>query len=387
MARFLFVVPPLVGHINPTVAVAAHLVEAGHEVAWAGQQDYVLALAGPSATIFHCAAEGIERERPAGMRGPAALQYLWEKFIVPLADEMTDGVEAAIDAFGPDVVIADQQAIAGALIAERRHLPWITSATTSAELTDPLSGLPKVKQWVEQLIGELRDRIGAPGSTHDPRFSPHGILAFTTEALVGPYALGSQPVWAVGPALVEQLDMTAFPWDLLDQELPTVLVSLGTVSKEIAEEFLVRAAEAVQARKGNLQAVIVDPGGHLDGVDAPNIVTAPFVPQRELLPFIDAVVCHAGHNTVCEALWHGLPLVVAPIRDDQPVIADQVVRAGAGVRIRFNRVTAAHIGDAIDAVLDVGNGHQRAAAAVGQSFRDAGGAATAAQHLARFAGE
>ena len=37
MSRFLFVVPPLTGHINPTVAVGAELTARGHEVAWAGQ--------------------------------------------------------------------------------------------------------------------------------------------------------------------------------------------------------------------------------------------------------------------------------------------------------------------------------------------------------------
>ena len=36
MARFLFVVPPFAGHVNPTIPVAAELVSRGHEVAWAG---------------------------------------------------------------------------------------------------------------------------------------------------------------------------------------------------------------------------------------------------------------------------------------------------------------------------------------------------------------
>lgn len=35
MSGFLFVVPPLVGHINPTVGVAAELAARGHRVAWA----------------------------------------------------------------------------------------------------------------------------------------------------------------------------------------------------------------------------------------------------------------------------------------------------------------------------------------------------------------
>ena len=35
MSRILFVVPPLTGHINPTVAVGAELAARGHDVAWA----------------------------------------------------------------------------------------------------------------------------------------------------------------------------------------------------------------------------------------------------------------------------------------------------------------------------------------------------------------
>ncbi|MFE0381998.1 glycosyltransferase, partial [Streptomyces inhibens] len=34
--RVLFVVPPLAGHVNPTVAVAAELAARGHQVAWTG---------------------------------------------------------------------------------------------------------------------------------------------------------------------------------------------------------------------------------------------------------------------------------------------------------------------------------------------------------------
>ncbi|OMI36018.1 glycosyltransferase [Streptomyces sparsogenes] len=108
------------------------------------------------------------------------------------------------------------------------------------------------------------------------------------------------------------------------------------------------------------------------------------VPQLPLLARVAAVVCHAGHNTVCEALWHGVPLVVAPIRDDQPVVAGQVVAAGAGVRVRFGRVTAAGLGEALDTVL-YEPGCRAAAERVGASFRAAGGAAAAADHLERLA--
>jgi UDP:flavonoid glycosyltransferase YjiC (YdhE family) len=87
---------------------------------------------------------------------------------------------------------------------------------------------------------------------------------------------------------------------------------------------------------------------------------------------------------VCEALWHGVPLVVAPIRDDQPVVAGQVVDAGAGIRVRFGRVTAPKLGAAIDAVLHE-PGYRAAAGRIRTAFRAAGGARAAATHLEELA--
>ena len=134
--------------------------------------------------------------------------------------------------------------------------------------------------------------------------------------------------------------------------------------------------------------MIVDPAGVLGGSpageDDKDVLIVPSVPQLPLLERVDAVVCHAGHNTVCEALWHGVPLVVAPIRDDQPVVAGQVVAAGAGIRVRFGRVTAPKLGAAIDAVLHE-PGYRFAADRIRTAFRAAGGASAAATHLEQLA--
>ena len=42
MARFLFVVPPLTGHVNPTVPVGQILMNRGHSVAWVGYESFIL---------------------------------------------------------------------------------------------------------------------------------------------------------------------------------------------------------------------------------------------------------------------------------------------------------------------------------------------------------
>jgi UDP:flavonoid glycosyltransferase YjiC (YdhE family) len=96
------------------------------------------------------------------------------------------------------------------------------------------------------------------------------------------------------------------------------------------------------------------------------------------------VICHGGHNTTCEALAHGLPLVIAPIKDDQPIVADQVVAAGCGLRVKFGRVQAGELRDATQRILAEPAFHA-AANRIRSSFHAAGGAPAAARALEELA--
>ncbi|HTI25529.1 MAG TPA: glycosyltransferase [Kutzneria sp.] len=376
MSRFLFVVPPLVGHINPTVGVAARLQADGHEVGWVGPTAALAGLITPAAPVQQPAPVFYPSDRPlpdfavAGrpptLRGFASLKFLWEEFLIPLADTMVPLVDAAVAEFRPDAMLVDQQALAGALVAERRGIPFATSATTSAELLEPLAELPKVAAWLDELLAGLRSRHGSPDATHDLRFSPYGVLAFSTEELVGP-AKGD--IVYVGPSITERPDDTPLPE--LDGR-PVILVSLGTANAEAGSKFLGTAVEALDGMP-DYQGIVVDPTGQVTDVRR--------VPQLALLPKCAAVVCHAGHNTVCETLSHGVPLVVAPIRDDQPIVAQQVVDAGAGVRVRFGRVTVEQLRQAITEAL----GHAEGAGRIQRSFASAGGAEAAANWLSELA--
>jgi MGT family glycosyltransferase len=384
VSRFLFVVPPFVGHVNPTVGVAAALVERGHQVAWAGAASVVRPLIGDRGPVFDCAVPAtLDAPRPVGLRGFAALEVLWRDVLVPLADAMVAGVAAAVDRFAPDVLVVDQQAMAGALVGDRTGLPWATSATTSAELTDPLAGLPRVARWLAKLMGELRQRHLGSSSGQDLRFSRRLVLAFSTEELVGKTELFDAPVRFVGPVLDGRPSAIEFPWQLLDPSRSLVLVTLGTANVDSGHRFLGECVTALRERADRLQAVVVDPAGALAVDDDLDVLVRLRIPQLALLAKASAVVCHAGHNTVCECLDNGLPSVLAPIRDDQPIIADQVVRAGAGTRLRFSKATAQHIGAAVDTVLNVPS-YRDNANRIRESFRSAGGSTAAAAHLERL---
>lgn len=395
MSRFLFVVPPLTGHVNPTISVGRELRARGHDVAWCGEPGF-LAERLPDGAVVLPAPEALPgevteaiAERSTGLRGAAALKFLWEDVLHPLAVAMVPGVEAAVDDFVPDVVVADQQAFAGALVARRRGLAWATSATTSAELARPLDGLPKLAEWVRRTLVDLQVEAGVPraeAEQGDLRFSDRLVLAFTSEAMVG--SVGTVPPQCafVGPSIADRPERGAFPWDRLDPDRATALVSLGTVNQAAGGRFFAAAAEALVDL--GVQGVLVAPPELVPDVGArpDDLIVQAWVPQLALLAEVDVVVTHAGHNTTCEALAHGLPLVVAPIRDDQPVVADQVVSAGAGVRVRFGRVKSADLRLALHQVLTE-PGYREAAEALRDSFLAAGGPPAAADRLERLLAE
>ena len=386
MGRFLFVVPPLAGHTFPTVAVGQELAWRGHTVAWAGDPRYLDPLL-PTGTALIPVGTGIHHERgvqphrPHGLRGAAALKFLWEDYLIPLAHAMIPETEAAAEEFRPDVMIVDQQALAGALVARQRGLPWATSATTSAELTDQFATMPRLGEWVRQRIVEFQLDCGVSHPV-DLRFSDDLLLAFTSEALVGPATVFPGHYVFVGPSIGARANSGSFPWNWLDPARRHVLISLGTVNPAAGQRFFTTTVEAVEPLAERLQAILVAPPGLLGAVPD-HVLVRDFVPQLDLLPRVDVVVSHAGHNTVCETLAHGLPLVVAPIRDDQPVIASQVTNAGAGTRVHFGRVNPSELRGAILTVLDDPS-YRSAARRIQASFTTAGGAPAAADHLEKL---
>jgi UDP:flavonoid glycosyltransferase YjiC (YdhE family) len=304
-----------------------------------------------------------KRERWLALRGMAVLKFFWEEFLIPLGHAMVPGVSAAVGEFRPDVVVADQQALAGPLVAGHAGVPWVTSASTSAELVNPLRTMPKVDAWVRDLLHDFAGR--------DIRFSDLLVLVYSSKSLVAE-EFGDEVAF-VGPALTHRVERVGFPWERLTGQR-RALVSLGTLNGPAGERFLGQVLEAVADL--DLQVIMVaEPRPAPD-----NVLMLPSIPQLTLMPHLDAVVTHGGHNTVCEALAHGLPLVVAPIRDDQPTVAAQVVAAGAGVRLTYSRARAADIRSALESVLDEPE-YAAAAELVRESFIAAGGAVAAADRL------
>ncbi|HST65296.1 MAG TPA: nucleotide disphospho-sugar-binding domain-containing protein, partial [Mycobacteriales bacterium] len=334
--KVLVAVPPLAGHLNPATALAAELTRRGHEVAWVGSEAVLRPVLGPDAVV-HPTGSRILREQSG--HGAAAVSSLWRRFLVPYTKFTLPAVQRAVDAARPDLVLADQQMFAGALVAHRCGLPWATVATTTMELARPFRELPAVEAELAAHLDTVRAQAGVTGV--DPRFSPYLCLALTSTVLSGPARAG-RPAY-VGPLLGRRP-----PVDFRRPETdrPLVLVSTGTLADDLATDFHRR----VLAAAAGVHAILVAPPESVPD-PPPHVTVAARVPVLELLPQLAAVVSHGGLNTVTEALAHGVPLVVAPIRHDQPVNARDVAAAGAGVRVSFARAEPARIAAALAAAL------------------------------------
>ena len=162
--------------------------------------------------------------------GPAAMKFVWEDLILPLADAMLPGVAKAVARFAPHIVVADQQAIAGAVAARQAGAVWVTSATTPGELLRPLAEMQGVEAWVRDQMTAFQLACGVSDPA-DLRFSDRLVLVFTTAALIGDTRrFGAQYVFT-GPVLAPRPDReSSFPWEWLDPARRHLLVTLGTLS-------------------------------------------------------------------------------------------------------------------------------------------------------------
>jgi UDP:flavonoid glycosyltransferase YjiC (YdhE family) len=378
MSRFLFVALPLSGHLNPMLAIGQTLVHNGHEVAWCGPESVLRPLVGPDVTVHPTGVRTYRRPADTGMAGLAAL---WDGYLIPFTRFILDPVDAAVTTYQPDVVVAEQYALAGGLVAHRRGVPWATVCTGALELAPPPE-LPEFADLVADRVAKVVAMAGLPaGEPVDPRFSPHLVIALTTRGLTGGAPLPDRCV-LTGAVLGDRVNAPDFPWQVWDPDRRHVLVTVGTLVGHLIGDFYQRMAAALASMAEEVQAVFVTSGVAGDSFPD-NVIAADLVPMLELLPRLDAVVCHAG-GVVHEALAYGVPLVVAPVRAEQVAVARQVADAGAGIEVSILEASANQLAAAVRAVLDEPS-YRRHSARIADEFAAAGGARAAAAELVALA--
>jgi MGT family glycosyltransferase len=216
--------------------------------------------------------------------------------------------------------------------------------------------------------------------------SPALNLIFADERLVGRERIPPK-TRLVGPARPAgpRGDEVEFPWERLDGSRPLVYVSFG--SQVSWQPELYRSLASAGAELG-VQLVLS--AGELAGTgfgsDLPgDPVVRRYVPQLALLERASVLVTHGGANSFLEAVCCGVPQLVIPICNDQPVQAFYAERAGTGLALDRDRADAPACRDALARLLDPNGSQRRRTREIAAAWAPLDGAREAARLVAALA--
>lgn len=361
MAKYLFVVPPFSGHINPTLGIGEKLLDQGHNVGWVSVDpvlecripkgaDFILLEFPMDDTEQKKVEQQLEELSKRSVYGLDSLKFLYEDVLVPMNTKMFDPIIQVLDNYKPDVVINDHQLFAAAVAAKLKNIPYATSVTAPAAIKEDVS-FPNIHKWESEQIVNFQK---IHGITSEYRLDCSSLLTlvYTSQEFFGDNNF-SDNYQFIGPIIKRPpLNQKSFDFDVVKNKgnKKNIFVSIGTMFDHTQKKkFFDKVVEAFA--EDILYNVIVVSHPEIFDTLPSNFHVYEFVPQLELMPYIDVVVCHAGHNTVCEALYNAKPLVVLPVAYDQSFVASCVTSSGCGIRLNFNRFKSQQLKEAIEMIF------------------------------------
>lgn len=333
------------------------------------------------------------------------------KVILDMADAtdmLCKELPAAIEALRIDALLGDQMEAAAGLVAEALQLPFVSVACAlpvNREAAVPLPVMPfgydasarglqmvagstSVYDWImtphRRAIERQARNLGiSPRDAMHECLSPLAQISQTIAGFDFPRRHLPDHFHHVGPlrgGAGVQADITPLP--AFDPDRPLVFASLGTLQGQRfgAFERIARACRAL-----NVQLLAAHCGGltarqakAIEQAGTPGATTVcAYAPQQAALARADAVVTHAGLNTVMDAIATGTPMLALPIAFDQPGVAARVCHAGIGRRASARITGAGALAAHLRALLDDPS-YQRRLAPLSSELARAGGAARAA---------
>jgi MGT family glycosyltransferase len=391
MSKFLFVVPPFFGHISPTLSIGASLIARGHEVKWLGVIPVDAKHIPEGGAYIYPEADLAEYQEelqkilkrqddgPA-CSGPEVMKLALEETYVPIARIMMKGLGRFVDTWQPDVIVNDCITFAGALLAHIRGIPNVTTTPVPPDVMgDTANSAPKIFEWQENLVKNLQREFKVDGDDiviHSRKLN----LVFTSPEFAG--IENPEPhMKFVGP-VKGRPNHAAFDWERLEKATtPKVFVSLGTLLVDIRAAFFQKLIDAFADAPVTIVAA-TNPDIFEKWPD--NFIVNGFVPQAELMPMMDMVICHGGFNTVNDTFMNGLPMLITPIAYDHFHTAKLIENAGCGIKIRYKRLRIEDLKNAVFELLENPR-YRNAALRIKDTFIAAGGNDKAVQLLEEFA--
>lgn len=368
------------GHLNPLIALSRKLADRGHRVTFFHDAQLEDSIRPHGLGFFAVAASGEASSEgvPAGRREKPSsaipvLRYRIRRTTNDMERFLHNSPQPMVRA-GVDALIVDELALAGPTIAEMLRLPYFVISTSvplnfgwsvrrgigpSPSLFDRLqSALLEVsalrmKGPVRRRLDHFRRQAGlGPIRRIKQAFPELAHITQLPQCMDFPRLALPPTFHYTGPFVDETARIPVeFPWNQLDGRRPIIYASLGTTLKSEPATFrlIAQACDGLDVQLVMSLGGRRNPGMFRDLPGTPILVRE--APQLDLLRRTEAVITHAGANTVFETLMQGRPMIAIPETFDQPAIAARIAWLGAAIVLPPRNLSAEKIRTALSTVL------------------------------------
>jgi UDP:flavonoid glycosyltransferase YjiC (YdhE family) len=328
--RVLFTTIAATGHFYPLVPYAQEMQRRGHEVQVATPEKMAPQIA--AAGLTHLPVGGPSEEERNGFfaqlshlpppeRAASVSRDFFARLLprkaLPLLGEF-------VDQWRPNLIVREAGEYGAVIAAALSNTPHVrvsvSNGHTFANTIEPIDALRREFGLAPDQGAQLRSAraFSAFPASMEPRNGDGAILPQFRVSTVVAAPSSDKPEWVTS------------------DDRPRIYLTFGTVMGSSPEAKRVFRA-ALDAVGGSDVSALMTTGPSMDvsalGTIPANVTLKEFVPQSEVFPHVDAVLCHGGSGSVVGALSAGLPLVVTPIGADQPDNARAVNALGAGIAV------------------------------------------------------
>jgi len=409
MAHVVVAASPATGHFAPMRAIAADLVQRGHDVTVTSGSRFRASVEATGARFVPLLgaadfnADDEEKNFPEILDippGPERLGFGLRNTFIRLIPDQHRTLQAILSEMdGAPVVLVHELAFLGGWPAQL-GAPGVQPTAVIGVGVVPLSlrsedtapfglGLPPdgspegktrnraANEVMRELFAStqeyLREMLVAAGATKEPPFvldsmgtMPDRFLQLSVKSMDYPRTDLPESVSYVGALPVKDNGDRPLPewWqDVLDART-VVVVTQGTVANHDLTELVQPTLDAL-ADTGVLVVATLGREATLDRVPA-NARVAEFIPFGALLPHTDVLVSNGGFGGVQQALGSGVPLVLAGLTEDKMEVTARAAWTGAAINLAVQRADPADLAKAVQTVLTDPSYRDRATALAGE---------------------
>lgn len=350
----MFFCIPAHGHFNPTVEVVSELVKRGHNVRYYLTNEFKDRIESSGAKFI-----SIDQYLP---NAPEDLNQKVGKDFASLIEMVVDTtisleefIDQEIKDFQPDCIVSDSLCFWGKLFSYKYEIPFISSTTSLAfnqhtaklmkqsfkEMITMFKGMPRINKKIKELNEhgfQVENFISIVQNDNETN-----TIVYTTKKFQPMSETFSNCYAFVGPS-IHKIEVKN-----KSNKKPLIYISLGTILNDNISFY----KECIEALKDEAYDVLISAGEKIDISKLGNLPSSiqiyPSVNQIEVLSRTDVFLTHCGMNSVNEALYYGVPMVLFPQHSEENAVAISVERLSAGSRLK--RPTSKYIKKTIKEVL------------------------------------